>query len=136
LLLTSSQFATFAWVNFFFSGFIVARTPFPLTQRFRGMLQRGVDLPQLDVTYVSSQAWYFLVMFGLRGVLALWLGEATVDDSALMQQQMAMAQGMDTAKAYVAERDALLSQPHEWALPKVEAAAAERLRGMLSARTL
>ena len=85
------QMLTMAWVNFFFSGFIVARVPFPLTQRFRGMLQRGVDLPSLDVAYVSSLSWYFLNLFGLRGVLALVLGEATVDDTALMQQQMAMA---------------------------------------------
>ena len=85
------QMLTKAWVNFFFSGFIVARVPFPLTQRFRGMLQRGVDLPSLDVTYVSSLSWYFLNMFGMRGVLSLVLGEATVDDTALMQQQMAMA---------------------------------------------
>ena len=85
------QMLTMAWVNFFFSGFIVARVPFPLTQRFRGMLQRGVDLPSLDVTYVSSLSWYFLNVFGLRGVLALVLGEATVDDTQLMQQQMAMA---------------------------------------------
>ena len=84
------QMLTMAWVNFFFSGFIVARVPFPLTQRFRGMLQRGVDLPSLDVTYVSSLSWYFLIVFGLSGVLQLLLGEATVNDTALMQQQMAM----------------------------------------------
>ncbi len=84
------QMLTMAWVNFFFSGFIVARVPFPVTQRFRGMLQRGVDLPTLDVSYVSSLSWYFLNLFGLRGVLGLALGEATVDDTALMQQQMAM----------------------------------------------
>jgi len=84
------QMLTMAWVNFFFSGFIVARVPFPVTQRFRGMLQRGVDLPGLDVTYVSSLSWYFLIMFGISGVLQLALGEATVNDTALMQQQMAM----------------------------------------------
>ncbi|CAH2071451.1 unnamed protein product [Thlaspi arvense] len=27
------QTLTFAWVNFFFSGFVAAKTPFPLTQR-------------------------------------------------------------------------------------------------------
>ena len=35
---------TAAWVNFFFTGFVVGRVPFPLTQRFRGMLQCGGEL--------------------------------------------------------------------------------------------
>jgi hypothetical protein len=36
---------------------IAAKIPFPLTQRFRSMLQRGIELGSLDVTYVSSQSW-------------------------------------------------------------------------------
>jgi hypothetical protein len=43
---------------------------------------------------------------------------------------------MDTKKAYVVERDALESMPHEWALPAVEVKAAERLRRLISTRTL
>ncbi|GMP75713.1 hypothetical protein CsSME_00032702 [Camellia sinensis var. sinensis] len=34
------QTLTFAWVNFFFSGFVAI--PFPLTQRFRSMLATSV----------------------------------------------------------------------------------------------
>ena len=43
---------------------------------------------------------------------------------------------MDTVKAYVAERDALESLPHEWALPAIEKAAAARLRRQIETRTL
>ncbi|KAD3337977.1 hypothetical protein E3N88_33498 [Mikania micrantha] len=51
------QTLTFAWVNFFFSGFVAAKIPFPLTQRFRAMLQNGIDLSTVDVSYVSSRSW-------------------------------------------------------------------------------
>jgi len=53
------------WVNYFFSGFILAKVPFPLTQKFRGMMQNGVDMENLDVTYVSGLSFYFLLMFGM-----------------------------------------------------------------------
>ncbi|THG03640.1 hypothetical protein TEA_014490 [Camellia sinensis var. sinensis] len=48
------QTLTFAWVNFFFSGFVAAKIPFPLTQRFRSMLQNGIDYSTIDVSYVST----------------------------------------------------------------------------------
>jgi hypothetical protein len=35
-----------------------AKIPFPLTQRFRSMLQNGIDLSTVDVSYVSSRSWY------------------------------------------------------------------------------
>ena len=60
-----TKIVTGAWVNFFFSGFVVAKVPFPLTQKFK--LQRGVDLSSLDVTYISSLSWYFLNLFGMQG---------------------------------------------------------------------
>lgn len=39
---------------------ISAKIPFPLTQRFRGMLQNGIDLSTVDVSYVSSRSWCVL----------------------------------------------------------------------------
>ena len=86
---------TMAWVNYFFSGFVVAKVPFPLTQRFREMLQRGVDLQGLDVTYVSSLSWYFLNVFGINGLLQLALGEATTVNDMQAQQQMMMMARVD-----------------------------------------
>ena len=36
-----------SWVSHFCSGFIIAKIPFNLTQRFRGLVQRGVELMHL-----------------------------------------------------------------------------------------
>lgn len=86
-----------SWVSYFFSGFVLGafpppaqktlrsqltrpalfavKLPFPLTPRFKSMFQRGVEsLEGLDVTYVSSLSWYFVVLFGLMGVNSLIMG--------------------------------------------------------------
>lgn len=53
------------------------------------MLQRGIDLASLDVTYVSSLSWYFLVTFGLNDVYKLILGEnIEFSDTQMMQMQV------------------------------------------------
>lgn len=60
------------------------------SNRFKMMFQRGVDLSTLDVTYVSSLSWYFLVNFGLRGVYRLMLGEDSdmADETRMMNMQV------------------------------------------------
>jgi len=84
------QTVIMAWINFFFSGFVLrtyshiceerltrdtVKLPFPLTIRFKNMLQSGVNTPDLDVRWVSSISWYFLNLFGLRGIYGLILGD-------------------------------------------------------------
>jgi hypothetical protein len=39
------------------------------------MLQRGIDTPDMDVTWVSSLSLYFLALFGLNSVFRLILGD-------------------------------------------------------------
>ncbi|KAL5583286.1 hypothetical protein UlMin_015728, partial [Ulmus minor] len=144
------QTLTFAWVNFFFSGFVAGlnlylcflfffsyglyflqpKYPFPLTQRFRSMLQNGIDLSTVDVSYVSSRSWYFLNLFGLRGLFSLILGEENaMDDTQRMMQMSGF--GFDPTKNLSAEKDSLDIIQHDWALPKFEQRAEAVLRRLV-----
>eukprot|EP00596_Hydrurales_sp_CCMP1899_P001486 CAMPEP_0119035286 /NCGR_PEP_ID=MMETSP1177-20130426/2217_1 /TAXON_ID=2985 /ORGANISM="Ochromonas sp, Strain CCMP1899" /LENGTH=119 /DNA_ID=CAMNT_0006993309 /DNA_START=592 /DNA_END=951 /DNA_ORIENTATION=+ len=84
------------------------------------MMQRGVDLSQLDVSYVSSLALYFLLMFGLNDVYSLILGEGSeMDEQRMMQMQMGMGMmgnqaGFDAGAAYRMEKDLLTITTHQW----------------------
>jgi hypothetical protein len=62
------------WINAFFSGFVVLRMPFPLTPRFKAMLQAGVATREMDVRWVSSISLYFICLYGLQSVFIFLLG--------------------------------------------------------------
>ena len=85
------------WVSYFFSGFVMMKLPFILSEKFKPMLQRGIMIPNLDVSYVSALSFYFVCSFGLRGLNTILLGANAKysDPTAMMraQQQMTTAQG-------------------------------------------
>eukprot|EP01121_Diplochlamys_sp_Union-15-3_P001456 TRINITY_DN11260_c0_g1_i2.p1 TRINITY_DN11260_c0_g1~~TRINITY_DN11260_c0_g1_i2.p1 ORF type:complete len:177 (-),score=30.44 TRINITY_DN11260_c0_g1_i2:71-544(-) len=117
-----SNVVLFSWVDHFFSGFVAVKLPFTLTGGFRAMLQGGIDLSGLDIRYVTSMSWYILILFGLRGVLSLVLGENNeADDAKMMQSQMAMQQaGPDPTKVYTEEKESLEILKHTFALEGAE----------------
>ncbi|KAM6467939.1 ER membrane protein complex subunit 3-like [Liasis olivaceus] len=114
---------TGGWINWAFSGFVATKVPFPLTLRFKPMLQRGINLPSMDPSWVSSASWYFLNVFGLRKIYKHVLGEDTEQSQLLLQDQfMAPASPAppDPNKAFKAEWEALELVSHHWALQDVE----------------
>ncbi|CAD7697380.1 unnamed protein product [Ostreobium quekettii] len=124
-----------AWVNYFFAGFVLGKVPFSLSPRFRPMLQRGIDMSSLDVSYFTSLSYYILLLFGLRGVFSLFFREETIDDTELMRRQMnpmsAMNPGFDAQKAFDAERENLEVYDHTWKLQGVEERACKALQKFL-----
>lgn len=50
------------------------KLPFPITIKFKSMLQSGVMTKDMDPRWMSSISWYFLCMFGLQVVFNFLLG--------------------------------------------------------------
>ncbi|KAF9400410.1 ER membrane complex subunit 3 [Podila epigama] len=128
------QTVIMGWINFFFSGFVLIQLPFPLTIRFKSMLQRGIETQDMDVTWVSSLSWYFLNLFGLQSVFTLILGSGHAADAMRDMQAMstmgmgaaagpqmtATGQPQDMHKVFLGEKENLELTEHEWSLDDIE----------------
>lgn len=53
---------------------VTVRLPFPLTIKFKSMLQAGVATRDMDPQWMSSISWYVLCIFGLQSVFNYLLG--------------------------------------------------------------
>jgi hypothetical protein len=80
----------FVGVGYFFSGFILLKLPFGLTQKFRSMLQQGLNLPDVDVSYVSAISWCLLLIFGLNSIVQHFDGGENYN---MMKEQEQMMKG-------------------------------------------
>lgn len=130
-----SQGLLATWVSTCFSGFLVAKTPFPMTFQFKSFLQRGVDVSSLEPGYVSSLCWYIFVMMSSHSVLAVLQflfsrsGDELLDDP-MMAMMGGMAGGMgnpmmpgggpDMSKVFKQEQEGLEMIQHESILDNIE----------------
>ncbi|KAI8613681.1 integral membrane protein DUF106-domain-containing protein [Chytriomyces sp. MP71] len=131
------------WITFFFSGFVLIKLPFPLTVRFKAMLQAGVETRDMDVSWVSSISWYFLNLMGLQSIFTIILGEDNAAGGMRDMQQMQqmnpamMAAGAgaapDPSALFKSEREFLEISEHVGSrLKGVEVRVLERFGGRVS----
>lgn len=116
-----------AWANYFFGGFAVCRLPFPLSQRFRGMLQSGIERvgQSLDVRYVSALSWYVINLFGNTGVTQLFLSDFAPrggfsDPVAVSRAERLLSSFQGFNDERDAERKGLRSMKYKYLLVEME----------------
>jgi len=120
-----------AWVRFFFGGFAVCRLPFGPPQRFRAMLQSGIEIAgrDLDVAYVSALSWYIINLFGNQCLFMLFMSHEATEEprgppNDLNQTMMKLYSmyGADPKTLFEAGIKYFNEDiKHEWSLPSAEA---------------
>jgi len=123
-----------SWINAFFSGYVIVKLPFPITIKFKSMLQAGVQTKDMDPRWMSSISWYFLCIFGLQFVYVFLLGSDNAASQIAQQmqaQQMPvspLAPGQDLHKLFTAEAENLAVVEHYSVLDNVEERLLARIR--------
>jgi len=126
-------FVLYNSINHFFSGFVTVKLPFHLTIGWKSMFQQGIDIRDLDITYVSSSSWFILIFSGVRGFTSILLpmqiisGSIFKPDTNNVQQQPQNAMSMSNpSKQFLEEKENLQIYKH---LPIIEKSS-ERLLKM------
>eukprot|EP00831_Metopus_contortus_P032227 TRINITY_DN2608_c0_g1_i2.p1 TRINITY_DN2608_c0_g1~~TRINITY_DN2608_c0_g1_i2.p1 ORF type:complete len:220 (-),score=46.97 TRINITY_DN2608_c0_g1_i2:110-769(-) len=120
------QIGLFVGMGYFFSGFVLAKLPFMLTHKFKSMLHQGFNIPLLDVSYVSSMSWAFLLIYGLQGIYSLIFDTNPVgDDLKMMNPGMMMGGGhpsqpKDYSKLFASKKDDFDLLKYSFVLDKSE----------------
>ena len=132
------------WISHMFSGFLVAKLPFPLTHTLKQTFQRGVEVENLPSAYVSSLSFYILVSVAVSGLIEVarralsgWSVETEGEEQAggvSAQMELAMmGTGMampppqasmgqtDVKKLFETEKENLDVHVHRFKLDDVEA---------------
>lgn len=103
------------FINWFFSGYVTTKVPFPLTLLFKRMLQRGLQVSQLNAMWISSVSWYFLCVFGLQSVYNLILStNSNISGDRTRKPQDDTS--FDYQTLFKMEWEALQIKDHKWLL--------------------
>lgn len=115
-------------ISYFFSGMLIGKVAFPLTQQFREMLQKGIDVHNIDVKYISSLSLYFLSFMGIDKFFSLVSRDESLQ-SNLAQMNAGMNQPMPfggatggAKKAFDAEMNNIKTIRHEFLFERDDAA--------------
>lgn len=107
----------YSGIEHFFSGFIAAKLPFSLTRGFKMMFQAGIDLNDLEVSYISSSSWYLLNFTGMASINEILLGpKADINISQMSMPMMNPQQPVspDPYKAFATLKQTLAIREHKW----------------------
>lgn len=67
------------WLNHFFTNYVIMRLPFPLTLKFKEVVQNGIPTRDLDSSYTTTISWYFILMYGLDAFYNVFFYQKSAD---------------------------------------------------------
>lgn len=111
-----------AWARYLFSGVAVCRLPFSLSERFRGMLQSGMEAAgqNVGVHYVSALSWYLLNLFGNAAVVYVLTYSSAHKGKKSENIGAQLALNMNPEKVFKEERNLVLGIRYSSLLEKIE----------------
>ena len=112
-------------INYFFSGMLIGKTSFPLTQQFRQMLQQGMELQNIDVKYISALSLFFLSYMGIEKFFSLIFPDeqnkvGMEDMQGMNPQGMMPAPAADMKSSFNNEMNNIKTLKHDFFLKDIE----------------
>ena len=76
------------WIGHVFAGYLILKIPFPIPSNFSKMFQNGIQLNELNPSWMSSLSLYFIIAIWMRSFISNFLRKKEVDDAdKTMQDQ-------------------------------------------------
>ena len=77
-----------SWSDHVFAGYLILKIPFPIPSNFSKMFQNGIQLNELNPSWMSSLSLYFIIAMGMRSFINNLLRKKAVHDAdKTMQDQ-------------------------------------------------